>query len=193
LAFLVVCLILLLIVTLVLVLPVSVEVIATFHGRVDVRLRVFYFFHLFCWELKGPKTKVKKVRTEEKKKHRPSSLSRIYSVFQVRGFGSGIWLLIRRLAAGTKIRDLESDIRISLVDDYYTGMLIGLMIPLVLVLNSWFSSRLKVQPAFEEDFILEGYLHGTLQMRPISALLPVTAFIFSLPAWRAGWVMVRGR
>ncbi len=192
-ALLVIGLIILSLIVLVLVLPVSIEVTATFRGRVDIRLRVFYFFHLLCWELRKSTTKIQTVRPGERKQHGYPIVLRIFKAIQVRGFMGKIWLLIKRLAAGAKIRDVESDIKISLVDDYYTGMLIGLLIPVLLLLNTQFSSRLKVQPAFEEDFILEGYLHGTVRMRPISALLPVTAFVFSLPAWRAGRVMVRGR
>ena len=43
-----------------------------------------------------------------------------------------------------------------------------------------------MQPAFEEDFMLEGYLHGILQMRPISALVPVIGLYIFIACIESG-------
>jgi hypothetical protein len=103
------------------------------------------------------------------------------------------WLLIKRLAHAIKICKLESDLRISLGDDYYTGMLIGLLLPVVLLLNAQLSSELKMLPVFEEDLMLDGSLTGVVAVRPIRILAPMTAFIFSQPVWGAAWTLVRGK
>jgi hypothetical protein len=193
LALLVIGLIILLLIVLVLVLPVYIEVIVTVRGNVDYRLRVFYLFRLLVWEwVKQPAKKQEfQVTTKEKRGH--ITWSSIYKIIQVSGLWNSILLLIKRLAHATKIRKLESDIRISLADDYYTGMLIGLLLPVVIFLNTQLSSGLRIVPAFEEDLILDGSLTGLVAVRPIRVLAPMTAFIFSPPAWKAAWIMIRNR
>lgn len=190
---LVICLVILLIITLVLVLPVSVEITATFSGRVDVRLRIYYFLRLLGWEPGKQKGNSRKARSEETEKPVPTVSSRLYRAVRVKGVWDRAWLLVKRLFSGMKIHNLESDLKISLVDDYYTGMLAGLLMPLVLFLNTRFSSSLKFQPAFEEEFIFDGYLSGIFQVRPISLLFPFIAFMFSHPGWRVVRIMAGGK
>ncbi|MCX6008200.1 MAG: hypothetical protein NTZ34_13200 [Chloroflexi bacterium] len=192
-AFLVIGLVILLLIVLALVLPVYVEMALTVHGRVDCRLRVFYFFRLLCWELVRKTANKQEHRAAVKEERSHITWSRIYRVIQVRGLWNSIWLLIKRLAHTIKIHRLESDLRISLGDDYYTGMCIGLLLPAVLLLNTQFSGELKMLPVFEEDLMLDGTLTGVVAVRPIRILAPMTAFIFSQPVWKAAWIMVRGK
>ncbi|MBN1375575.1 MAG: hypothetical protein JXA01_05430 [Dehalococcoidia bacterium] len=192
-ALLIVCLLILSLIILILVSPVYVETTAVFRGRADLSLKVHFIFHLFYWELKKQKPGTRKNRiTESQRKSIPVS-SRLFRVVQISGLWDKIKLLYSGLAAGIKVRDVESDIIISLGDDYYSGMMIGLLLPLILFLNSRFSTRLELHPAFEEDLLIEGYLRGIFQMRPIMVLLPLAAFVFSRPGWKALCIMVRDK
>ena len=186
-------LVILLLIVLVLVLPVYVEVIVTVRGGIDYRLRAFYLFRLIVWEWGKQPAQKKEHQVTAKEKRGHITWSSIYKVIQVSGLWNSIGLLIKRLTHATKIRKLESDLRISLGDDYYTGMFIGLLLPVVLFLNAQLSSGLKIVPAFEEDLILDGSLTGLVAVRPIQILAPMTAFIFSQPAWKAAWIMIRNR
>ena len=189
-ALLVIGLVILLLIVLVLVLPVYVEVIVTVRAGIDYRLRAFYLFRLLVWEWgKQPAQKEHQVTAKEKRGH--ITWSSIYKVIQVSGLWNSIGLLIKRLAHAIKIRKLESDLKISLADDYYTGMLIGLLLPVVIFLNMQLSSGLRIVPAFEEDLIVNGSLTGLVAVRPIRILAPMTAFIFSQPVWKAAWIMIR--
>ena len=192
-ALLVIGLVILLLIVLVLVLPVYLEIIVTVRGSVDYRLRVFYLFRLLVWELGKQPAKKQENRVTVKEERGHITWSSIYRVVQVSGLWDRICLLIKRLAHAIKIRKLESDLRISLGDDYYTGMFIGLLLPAVLLLNAQFSGELKMLPVFEEDLMMDGSLTGVVTVRPIRILAPMTAFVFSQPVWKAAWIMVRGK
>ncbi len=192
-ALLIVGLVILLVIVLVLTLPVYLEIALAVHGRVDFRLRVFYFFRMFCWEIgKKPAGKQDR-RPSNRKEGRHASASQIYRLICIGGLWNRVWLLIKRLFRAIKIRRLESDFRYSLGDDYYTGMFIGLLLPAILFLNAQLSSELNVVPVFEEDLMLEGDLTGVVAVRLIRILAPAAAFIFSQPALKAAWTMVRGK
>jgi len=193
LALLIIGLVILLLLVLVLVLPVYFEIALTVHGRVDLRMRVFYFFRLLCWELGKKTAKKQEHKASAKKAHGHITWPRIYRGIQIKGLWNSIWLLIKRLAHAIKIRKLESDLRISLGDDYYTGMFIGLLLPAVLLLNVQLSSELKMLPVFEEDLMVDGFLTGVVAARPIRILAPMMAFIFSQAVWKAAWTVVRGK
>jgi hypothetical protein len=193
LALLIIGLVILLLLLLVLVLPVYLEIALTVHGRVDLKLRVFYFFRLLGWELVNKPAKKQEQQASAKKSRGHITWSRIYRGIQIKGLWNNSWLLIKRLAHAIKIRKLESDLRISLGDDYYTGMFIGLLLPAILLINAQLSSELKMLPVFEEDLMLDGSLTGVVAVRPIRILAPMTAFIFSQPVWKAAWTMARGK
>jgi uncharacterized membrane protein YkvI len=193
LALLVIGLIILFFIVLILVLPVHVEVIVTVRGGVDYRLRAFYLFRLIVWEWGKQPAQKKENQVTAKEKRGHITWSSIYKVVQVSGLWNSICLLIKRLAHATKLRKLESDLTISLGDDYYTGMFIGLLLPVVIFLNTQLSSVLRIVPAFEEDLILDGSLTGLVAVRPIRILAPMTAFIFSQPVWKAAWIIFRDK
>jgi hypothetical protein len=193
LALLIVVLAVLLLIILVLVVPVEVEFFLNFNNSVNFKLRIFYLFRLISWE---------PLRAKVARRKRPSSRSKrrgglkwrtFFEAIQVRGLWSSILVLLRRMVRAVKVRRLESDIKISLGEEYYTGMFIGMSIPVTLLLNSWLSSNLKIVPAFEEDLMIDGHLAGAITVRPINMLAPMTAFMFSPPALKSAWIMVRKR
>ena len=175
----------------VLALPVYVRIDLTAGGRVVFKLRIFYLFRLITWEPLQKKQPVKE-RPAPAGRRRFNWLKALKAM-QVDGFWDRLWLLLKRLARATRISRLESDLRVSLGDDYDTGMLIGTAIPLLLIVNGWLSSDLKVVPAFEEDLLLDGYLTGEVSVRPICTIVPVTAFLLSAPVLRFAWVMARAK
>jgi hypothetical protein len=183
---LVIVLIVLAAIFLVLLLPVYLEVSVAVHGSVDFRVRLIYFFRLLTWELGGRRgtAKVRKIKVTK----RPS-LSSVFEAAQVEGLWERVGMLVKRLANAMKISSLESDITVSLGDDYYTGMLVGLALPLVIFLNEQFDYGLSLIPAFEEDLMLEGYLSGSLRVRPITVVAPITSFMLSRPVWHAGRIL----
>ncbi|MDD5648490.1 MAG: hypothetical protein PHY03_06115 [Dehalococcoidia bacterium] len=111
---------------------------------------------------------------------------------QVKGLGARIKLLIKQIYRRVKVQSVHSDLRVSLGDDYYTGMLAGLLIPPVLYLNQRFDGVVLIQSVFEEDLFLEGDIHGDLQVRPIHVLVPCLGFTLSPEFRRMRKIMAGG-
>lgn len=192
-ALLIICLLILSLIILVLVCPVLVEAKAVFNGHADVSLKIYFIFRLFCWELKKEKPRTGEAGGIESQQKSYLGFSRIIRMVQISGLWSKTQLLVTRLAYGMKVRDIESDITVGLGDDYYAGMMIGILLPFILFLNSRFATRLELHPAFEEDLLIEGYLSGSFQMRPITVFIPIATFVFSRPGWKALCIMVRDK
>jgi hypothetical protein len=164
---------------LLLVLPLGIGLSASFHGGAVFSARIKYFSGLFSWEFSTGRGGRKKQTKQAADGESPSGIFRVTEVVQVKGLGDRIKLLVKRVARRAKVQSIQSDLRVSLGDDYYTGMLAGLLIPLVLYLNQRFDGAILIRPAFEEDLFLEGGISGDIQVRPIQVLLPFLAFALS--------------
>jgi hypothetical protein len=190
--FLIVFLILLALVLILLCLPLEIELLAQFREHSSLRLRFRNFFCRISWEA----GKERKCGREAEKKPGVDYLGRLekaFDVIQISGLWERLWLLLKRLFRVVKVISIDTDLRVSLGDDYYTGILCGLLLPVVLILNQQDNNDIKLQPAFEEDLILQGYLKTRAQVRPVEAALPCIAFIFSPAAWSAGQKLIGKR
>lgn len=171
--------------------PVNADIKVTIQGQTASKLRVFYFSPRLAWELGNfHKRKRENGKGKSAGGGRPR---RILDVVRVDGLWNKTWVLARRLVSGITVRNLETDLEVSLGDDYYTGMLAGLILPAALFLNERFPCALKIYPAFEEDLRCRGSMDAWIQARPILILGAVAAFMFSRPALQAAWILSRGR
>lgn len=177
---------------LLLVLPLGIGLSASFHGKAVFTARLNYFFGLFSWKLsaghKGRGRQTKRAVDEES----PYGISRVIEAAQVKGLGARVMLLVKQLSRRTRVYSVQSDLRVSLADDYYTGMLAGLLIPMVLYLNQRFNGTVILRPAFEEELFLEGDISGDLRVRPIEVLVPCLAFALSPEFRQARRIMAGG-
>ena len=190
--FLIVLLVLISLLVLFLCLPLQILILAEIHGRLDLRVRFNWLFGLFSYEIRITDKKNKGYPKDEKEdKSEFTWFSRLYDTARIKGLGHSLWTLLKRLTRGVKIKSVDADVKYSLGDDYYTGMFTGLVIPLVLLLERSFISRIKIQPAFEEDLVMDGYLNGNLRIIPITVLAPCLAFACSPVAWRAGKIWMK--
>jgi len=172
-------------------LPLEILIRARISGSADVKICLTYFFQLLNWEFQL--TRKKKIRPQAKKgleKKRSSRISRLYDLLQVNGLWNSIWTLLKRLKSGVRIEEISADAKFSLGDDYYTGMMTGLILPLVLILKQSVKGEINLQPVFEEDLMLDGHLYGNILVRPIKVLIPCVMFVCSPSVWRAGqkWI-----
>jgi len=104
-----------------------------------------------------------------------------------------LWALAKRLVSCIKVKRLASDITVSLGDDYYTGMLAGLAIPLVLFLDRRFGGGISLRPAFEEDLLLEGDLLAAFSLQPLKIVVPCLVFACSPQFRRVRRILSGGR
>ena len=176
---------------LLLALPLGIGLSASFHGSAVLTARIKYFFGLFSWELstggKGRDKQAKQAADGESN----YGVFRVTEAVQVKGLGNKTRLLAKHLLRRVQVQSIQSDLRVSLGDDYYTGMLAGLLIPLVLYLNRRYSGGIMLRPSFEEDLFLEGDIWGDLRVRPIQVLVPCLAFALS-PEFRQARRVIAG-
>ncbi|MHB8086089.1 MAG: hypothetical protein ACYDHZ_09700 [Dehalococcoidia bacterium] len=172
-------LIVLAVILLLLALPLEIEVFALVHGCTDLTVRLKLIYGLISWELgRGDNTKPEsKNRIQDEGDF--SVFSNVYEAVQTRDIWEQVRLLLKGLSGHIKIRHFDSDFKVSLGDDYYTGMLAGLALPLALLVNQRFGTDIRIVPAFEEDLIMEGYLKSTIDIRPVEVIIPCLAFVCS--------------
>ncbi len=162
-------------------LPLEIELFALVKGRARLTARLKLIFGLVSLNLGAAGEPDSETIIQRSDQDDISVFSNLYEAVQTRGIWEQIRLLLRSLQGHVKVRQIDSDFKISLGDDYYTGMLAGLFLPLSLLVNQRFGSDIRIVPAFEEELIMEGYLKGSLGVRPIEIIIPCLAFICSPP------------
>lgn len=168
---------------LVFMVPVNVAVSVTIGQHIDSRLRLYYFSQFLGWDIKVS-GKVGRDGYPDKTAGRESGFSRVLKAVWKEGLSGRVWCLIERLLSAIKLRQLDSDLKISLGEDYYTGMLVGMLLPFTIFLNGRNSVNVKVQPSFEDYLRCEGYMLARFQARPASLVAAVLVFVCSRPALR---------
>ncbi|MFA5400713.1 MAG: hypothetical protein WC169_04600 [Dehalococcoidia bacterium] len=176
---------------LLLVLPLGIRLSASFHGGAIFNARIQFLSGLLSWEVSTGRARREKRAGSDTQKTGNSGMSSMIEAAQVKGLGAKVKLLVKRIYRRVKVQSVQSDLRVSLGDDYYTGMLAGLLIAPVLYLNQRFDGTVLIQPVFEEDLFLEGDIHGDLQVRPIHVLVPCLGFALS-PEFRRMRKIVAG-
>jgi len=189
---LIVALLILALIIILLVLPLGIRLSAGFHGGVVFKARIRCLFGLLSWEMSTAPPRRDSRSKAEGEKASYYRLSRMWEAAQVKGLGARIKLLIKHLYRRVWVQSIQSDLRVSLGEDYYTGMLAGIFISAVLYLNQRFDGVVLIQPAFEEDLFLEGDISGDLQVRPIHVLVPCLGFAISSEFRRARNIIAGG-
>ncbi len=162
-----------------LALPLEIESFVLVHGRADLTVRLKLIYGLISWRISRADNPKAEPTIPPKGKDDLTVFSNIFEAVQTRGIWEQIRLLLKGLSGRVKIRHIDSDFKISLGDDYYTGMLAGLLMPLALFANQSFGADIRIAPAFEEDLIMEGYFKSAIGVRPIEVIVPCLAFICS--------------
>jgi len=177
---------------LLLVLPLGIRLSARFHGGAIFNVRIQFLFGLLSWEVSTGRARREKPDGPDIEKTGNSGLSRLIEAAQVKGLGARIKLLIKQIYHRVRVQSVQSDLRVSLGEDYYTGMLAGIFIPAVLYLNQKFDGTVLIQPAFEEELFLKGDICGDLQIRPVHMLVPCLGFALSPEFRQARKIMAGG-
>lgn len=149
--------------------PVEIEFSAAIHGRVVAQTRFKLLFGLVSFAVKGGAGRKERGGKGGEGYH---FLEKLYNAARVEGIGLRSWALAKRFASCVKVKRLASDLTVSLGDDYYTGMLAGLAIPLVLFLDRRFGGGISLRPAFEEDLLLEGDFLAAFSLQPLKMVMP---------------------
>ena len=175
-------------IVLVLAIPVEIEISAAIHGRAISKTRFKLLFGLISFEVDGG--------AGRKELGKPEGdgvpfLKKLFNTAEVEGLWQKSWKLAKLLVSCLKVKRLTSDLAVSLGDDYYTGMLAGLAIPLVLYLDQRFGGEISLRPAFEEDLRLQGDLFAGFSLCPLKVIVPCLIFACS-PQFRRAKRIFRG-
>ncbi len=173
-----------------LAIPVEIEFSAAIHGRVVAQTRFRLLFGLVSFDVKGGAGRKER---GGKGAEGPHFMEKLYNAALVEGIGERSWALAKRLASCVRVKCLASDLTVSLGDDYYTGMLAGLAIPLVLFLDRRFGGGISLRPAFEEDLLLEGDLLAAFSLQPLKIVAPCLVFACSAQFRRVKRILSGGR
>ena len=177
-------------IAMVLAIPVEIEFSAAIHGRVVAQTRFKLLFGLVSFAVKGGAGRKERGGTGAEGPH---LLEKLFGAARAEGIGARLWALAKRLVSCIKVKRLASDITVSLGDDYYTGMLAGLAIPLVLFLDRRFGGGISLRPAFEEDLLLEGDLLAAFSLQPLKIVVPCLVFACSPQFRRVRRILSGGR
>jgi hypothetical protein len=173
-----------------LAIPVEIEISAAIHGRAVAQTRFKLLFGLITFDAKGGAARKEPGKTGG---DGLPLLEKLFNAARVEGIWPRSWSLAKRFVSCVKVKRLATDLTVSLGDDYYTGMLAGLAIPLALYLDRRFDGGVSLRPAFEEDLLLEGDLLAGFSLQPLKMIVPCLVFACSPQFRRARRVFSGGR
>ncbi len=123
-------------------------------------------------------------KKEKKAGLRRRDLRLVLQMLRVKGMGHAIAGFARRLLLRLKILDLKGELIIGLDDPADTGILMAVLMPVCIMLNSLSGKFFMVRPSFG-GAVLDGNGEAIIRLFPILFCLSVARFIFSMPAFTA--------
>ena len=105
-------------------------------------------------------------------------------ILRVKGMGRAIARLAHRFFLRLKILDLRGELIIGLDDPADTGILVAMLMPACIMLNTLSRKFFMVRPSFA-GAVLDGNGEAVVRLFPIWFCLSVARFILSMPAFTA--------
>ena len=170
----------------------------TFHieayGKPNFRVKLSWLFGLVSKELrkgkKEPEEKRKVVKGKPKRRKRGIRARTVLRILRTKGLLRRLGRLLRDIVSRLTIRQFRIDFRIGLDDPADTGLLFAIIGPATFFLGCSWRHQINVEPSFEDEAVFEGYLYGTVRLRPIQLVPPCMRFVFSLSTIRVLKVLV---
>lgn len=189
---------------LVLSIPVDLGLRVEVYGRPVAGFTVEWLFGRFRKEFRSDKGWKKpagavagKTEEEQKKpKQKPRPPGRktaglVLRIIRIPGLLLSIERLVRRVARCFRVRTLLVDFRAGLDDPCDTALIVGTLSTAALWVDACCPHRMRLVPAFEEGWLLEGEGEIDVRVFPICLLPPALLFLFSLSTIRVIVTLVR--
>lgn len=178
---------------LLLAVPVDLAFSVERDGNFRLRMRVGWMFGLIGKDIGGRKKKRREEGVEkEKPKKRRGSAKALLAALTTEGFPQKLFSFVRDILRLSKIRQFRMNFRVGLGDPAETGMLFAVLAPAMLVIRSFSSADIQLEPDFEQER-LQGYCKGNIRAVPIKLVRPLIPFVFSTATMRAMKAMVTAR
>ncbi len=129
----------------------------------------------------------KEIRHQQKERHPKTGedLKTALYVLKTKGLLKRLVKLLKATFHHIKIKDIRSELKIALDNPADTGLLFSIAAPVNLLIRSYSSHQIVLQPSFDDDAFLKGYFYGAARVQPIQLVPPILVFTFSLPVMRA--------
>jgi len=178
---------------LILYIPVDVALRVDVYGRPKFGMNIGWLFGLVDREVskgeKKPKEEKKQPdKGKAKTKKKRINTRAILKILRTKGLLTQFLTLLRDIFRQFKIGNLEANFRIGFDNPANTGLLFAFIGPVMLFLSRPLRPQIRIEPSFEA--VCEGYLYGTIRLRPLQLVTPFLRFAFSLPAMRTAKTLV---
>ena len=158
------------------------------YGRPKFRMRLLWFFGLVSKELGKGKRRV--AEGKQKRRKRGIRAKTILKILRTKGLLRRLGGLLRDTVSRLRIRELRADFRVGFDDPADTGLLFSVIGPATFFLSSSSHHQIRVEPSFEDEAVFEGFVYGTVRLRPIQLVPSLIRFVFSLSTIRVLKVLV---
>ena len=171
-------------------LDISLSFDTTRSEKLSLRLTWLFGF-LRVHQSEFGKKPAKPTRKKDKKAEgvRKRDLRLVLQILRVKGMGRAIARLAHRIFLRLKILDLRAELIMGLDDPADTGILMAMLMPVCIILNTLSGKFFMVRPSFG-GAILDGNGEAIVRLFPIWLCLSAARFIFSMPAFTALKILI---
>lgn len=185
------------VIVLLLCVPLDILLRVDVNGKPRFRMRLAWLFGLVSKELgrekKEPEEEKEAVERKPKPRDRRADARVMLEVLRTKGLFTQLGRLLRGLLSRVKIRELTADLTVGLDNPADTALLFGFVAPAKLLLSYASPNKIRLEPSFADEAVLEGYLSGAARVQPVQLVPPLIGFACSLPTMRAVKILVLTR
>ncbi len=172
---------------LVLCVPLTITLHTRIYGGPELVLHVSWFFGMLNKELSGTRKTPgrEKKLTRGKRMAEWRRLGTIYKIIRIKGLLKQCRALAWDVLGSLSASKLAIDLKLGLGNPADTGLLFAVLGPAIPFLRFPFPHEIRLQPAFGDEIVFQGFSRGEIRVMPIQLVPPVFKFAFSLPSLRA--------
>jgi len=185
-----------LVVLIVLVLWIPIDMSFRFdtYGKPKLKSNLVWLFGLVNKEQGRKKEESDKgddiSKIKPKPKKRGIKIITVLQVIKTKGLIKQCIRFLENIIRHIRINNFGGNFRIGFEDPADTGILFATIGATTSIVNTYCPHRINIEPSFEDRFVFEGNLYGTIRMRPIQLTSPFMRFIFSLSTIKVLKVLV---
>lgn len=161
-------------------LPLEIAIRLDFSQRVTLRLRVLWLFGLVKRELGWGDGAAALAGLSRSGRRFEGIAGAFRGMRQVKGLWGRFLRLLKNCLRSLKLKEFVARLKIGLDSPADTGLLFAYLSPLGL-LSLFPGCDIDIQPSFEHDAIIQGYLSAVVSVMPVRLLMAVAGFVLSVP------------
>ena len=162
--------------------PLDLSLRLDVNGRISFQTRLVWFFGLLSKKI-SKKEKKKKVK-QKKVKDKRCGINKALFFLRTKGLIKRVKILIKDVFNSLNIRQLKANFIIGLDNPADTGLLFAYVGPASVFLNNSKKYSISIEPSFEDEAILKGYIHAVIRLIPLRVVISLLRFIFSPSVFR---------